>query len=281
MWSCTTELQNGSLKLEPLSASLVRSVAAVAAQASVATVTSPPMAVTGDVHLGMSTGHPYTPPTRPSPNHTPDSKLPAYDRGVRYFSLTESGESRTPEAYSPPPAEAFGQSVPGRGVAVGAPANEQRQEEESGWRDKIGFAEPPHAFPRTHTLTHAHGRGETEPSRQPEQEREKGRERQREWEREQEQEHRREKESALIPRRGYLSPDAFPAEPAEGVLSGGGPDSVQASPVPPPDSLLHVFMELALCTGVRSFWNRKGPSPNCPTKLEVWNGPESLGLLKH
>ncbi|KAI4879059.1 hypothetical protein NFI96_014962 [Prochilodus magdalenae] len=48
-----------------------------------------------------------------------------------------------------------------------------------------------------------------------------------------------------------------------------------------PDSLLHVFMELALCTGVRSCWNRKGPSPNCPTKLGAWNGPESLGLLKH
>ncbi|KAI4878505.1 hypothetical protein NFI96_029732 [Prochilodus magdalenae] len=31
-----------------------------------------------------------------------------------------------------------------------------------------------------------------------------------------------------------------------------------------PDSLIHVFMELALCTGVRSCWNRKGPSPNCP-----------------
>ncbi|KAI4877753.1 hypothetical protein NFI96_007850 [Prochilodus magdalenae] len=33
-----------------------------------------------------------------------------------------------------------------------------------------------------------------------------------------------------------------------------------------PDSLIHVFMELALCTGVRSCWNRKGPSPNCPHK---------------
>ncbi|KAI4872673.1 hypothetical protein NFI96_021153 [Prochilodus magdalenae] len=34
-----------------------------------------------------------------------------------------------------------------------------------------------------------------------------------------------------------------------------------------PDSLIRVFMELALCTGVRSCWNRKGPSPNCPHKV--------------
>ncbi|XP_066508025.1 supervillin-like isoform X2 [Hoplias malabaricus] len=187
------QLQNGSLKLEPLSASLVRSVAAVTAQASVATVTSPSMAMTGDVHLGMSTALPYAPPAHPSPNQPPDNKLPAYDRGVRYFSLTESGENRTPEICSPPPAEAFSQPAQGRGVAVVSSASEQKQEEESGWRGKIGFAEPSHAFPHTHT----------EQIRQPE------RDRQREWERELEAEQRREKESALIPRRGYLSPEAF------------------------------------------------------------------------
>ncbi|XP_051526065.1 uncharacterized protein LOC127424703 [Myxocyprinus asiaticus] len=30
-----------------------------------------------------------------------------------------------------------------------------------------------------------------------------------------------------------------------------------------PNSLIHVFMDLALCTGAQSCWNRKGPSPNC------------------
>ena len=30
-----------------------------------------------------------------------------------------------------------------------------------------------------------------------------------------------------------------------------------------PDSLIHVFIDLALCTGARSCWSRKGPSPNC------------------
>ena len=119
------------------------------------------MAVTGDVHLGMSTALPHTPPTHPSPNQQPDNKLPAYERGVRYFSLTESGENRTPEIYSPPPAEALGQSAQGKGVAGAVPANEQKQEEERGWGAKIGFAAPPHAFPRTPPIPPAHARGRT------------------------------------------------------------------------------------------------------------------------
>ena len=32
---------------------------------------------------------------------------------------------------------------------------------------------------------------------------------------------------------------------------------------------IHVFMDLALCTGAQSCWNRKGPSPNCSHK--VWS----------
>ncbi|XP_072524581.1 supervillin isoform X2 [Salminus brasiliensis] len=216
------QLQNGSLKLEPLSASLVRSVAAVTAQASVATVTSPTMAVTGDVHLGMPTTLPCAPPTQPSPSQLPDNKLPAYERGVRYFSLTESGENRTPEICSPPPAETLHQSPQAKGVDLAVRANEQKREEESGWRGKIGFAEPPHAFPHTHTLahtlSHAHGRGETKQSRQPEPEGEgeRGRERQREWERVEDREQKREKDSPLVPKGGYLSPEAFQTEQACG-----------------------------------------------------------------
>ncbi|XP_058230352.1 uncharacterized protein LOC131343021 isoform X2 [Hemibagrus wyckioides] len=30
-----------------------------------------------------------------------------------------------------------------------------------------------------------------------------------------------------------------------------------------PDSVIHVFMDLALCTGAQSCWKRKGPAPNC------------------
>ena len=34
-----------------------------------------------------------------------------------------------------------------------------------------------------------------------------------------------------------------------------------------PNSLIHVFMDLALCTGAQSCWNRKKPSPNCSHKV--------------
>ena len=34
-----------------------------------------------------------------------------------------------------------------------------------------------------------------------------------------------------------------------------------------PNSLIHVFMDLALCTGAQSCWKRKGPSPNCSHKV--------------
>ncbi|KAG7317169.1 hypothetical protein KOW79_019467 [Hemibagrus wyckioides] len=36
-----------------------------------------------------------------------------------------------------------------------------------------------------------------------------------------------------------------------------------------PNSLIHDFMDLALCTGVQSCWNRKGSSPNSSHK--VWS----------
>ncbi|XP_049332842.1 supervillin isoform X4 [Astyanax mexicanus] len=230
-------LQNGSVKLEPLSASLVRSVGAVATQASVATVTSPSVAVTGDLHSGMPTPLPHAPPTQASPNQQPDNKLPPYERGVRYFSLTESAGNRTPGIQSPPPAELLHQSPQGRGVDVPLRANEQRQEEESGWRGRIGSAEPPHALPHTpltlahtlsHALSHAHGRGEskTSSSRQPEGEREGGRERAREQrEAREQQQQRREKDGSLVPRGGYLSPDAFQVE-----QGGNRADVVEPSP---------------------------------------------------
>ena len=34
-----------------------------------------------------------------------------------------------------------------------------------------------------------------------------------------------------------------------------------------PNYLIHVFMDLALCTGAQSCWNRKGQSPNCSHKV--------------
>ncbi|XP_031666581.1 supervillin isoform X3 [Oncorhynchus kisutch] len=89
------QLQNGDrVKLEPLSVSLVRSVASVSSQRSVATVTTVNSGM-GD-HLGKSTAVPYNPP---APTTT------TLDRGgVRYFSLTQGGDSSSvpePDVYSP------------------------------------------------------------------------------------------------------------------------------------------------------------------------------------
>uniref|UniRef100_A0A673I3F3 Supervillin n=1 Tax=Sinocyclocheilus rhinocerous TaxID=307959 RepID=A0A673I3F3_9TELE len=102
------QLQNGSVKLEPLSASLVRSVTAVTAQASVATVISASPSMTADVRMGISAAPPTT---QASPNQAVSAPFPSYERGVRYFSLTESGERPTPDVQSPRPAELPGQSA--------------------------------------------------------------------------------------------------------------------------------------------------------------------------
>uniref|UniRef100_A0A8C2A6S0 Supervillin n=1 Tax=Cyprinus carpio TaxID=7962 RepID=A0A8C2A6S0_CYPCA len=90
------------------------------------------------------------------------AQLPAYERGVRYFSLTESGEKPTPDVQSPPPEEQPVQSVYGKGVA-----------NESGWMGRLGYLggeEKETELPgvtsllRTHALRHTppHGRGDAD-----------------------------------------------------------------------------------------------------------------------
>lgn len=184
--------------MEPLSASLVRSVTAVTAQASVATVTSASPSMTADVRMGISTGPPTT---QASPNQAVSAQLPSYERGVRYFSLTESGEKPTPDVQSPPPTEQPSQSAYGKGVA-----------DESGRRGRLGYlgreerdTELPSATtpPHTHVLRHTppHSRGDAELSGPRE----------------------REKESAPVSQGGYLSPDAHQTARGSGtraVVSG-------------------------------------------------------------
>ncbi|XP_059419090.1 supervillin-like isoform X7 [Carassius carassius] len=176
------QLQNGSKKLEPLSASLVRSVTAVTAQTSVATVTSASPSMTTDVPVGISMA---LPTTQASPNQVISAQFPAYERGVQYFSLSESGEKCTPDVQSPPPTEQPGQSVYSKDVG-----------DESGQRGRLGYlgreernTELPSvtSLPHTHALRHTppHGRGDTELSGQRE----------------------REKESTPVSQGGYLSPD--------------------------------------------------------------------------
>ncbi|XP_052404148.1 supervillin isoform X2 [Carassius gibelio] len=177
------QLQNGNVKLEPLSASLVRSVTAVTTQASVATVISASPSMTADVRMGISAAPPTT---QASPNQAVSAQLPPYERGVRYFSLTESGERPTPDVQSPPPAELPGQSAYSKGVA-----------DESGQRGRLGYLSreerdivPPSVTspPHTHALRHTppHGRGDAELSGPRE----------------------REKEGTPVSQGGYLSPHA-------------------------------------------------------------------------
>ncbi|XP_053529834.1 supervillin isoform X7 [Ictalurus punctatus] len=227
------QLQNGGLKLEPLSASLVRSVAAVTAQASVAMVTSLSMAIPADAHTETCpalshTPTPAAPPNLLSPNQSPHDKLRSYDRGVRYFSLTESGENCAPETCSPPPPEGPIQPAQGKGLAVRVSANEQKQEEVHGCR--LGLAEsgdpkPPHVFNQlahthstTHTLLHTHGEREAGliSQKEREQEREHDRVRQQDWEREKDKIH---------VSQGYLSPDAVQTEHST-VVASGAPETV-------------------------------------------------------
>lgn len=169
--------------MEPLSASLVRSVAAVTAQPSVATVTSASPSLTTDVRMGISAA---LPTTQASPNQAVSAQLPAYERGVRYFSLTESGEKPTPDVQSPPPSEQPGQLAYDKGVA-----------DESGRRGRPGYlsreerdTELPSATspPHTHALRHTppHGRGDAELSGP----------------------RAREKEGTPVSQGGYLSSDA-------------------------------------------------------------------------
>uniref|UniRef100_A0A673YB65 Supervillin n=1 Tax=Salmo trutta TaxID=8032 RepID=A0A673YB65_SALTR len=144
------QLQNGGggVKLEPLSASLVRSVAAVTSQVSVATVTTATSSGS-NVHLGKSTAVPYNHP----PTTTTTTTTTTQERGgVRYFSLTKGGDSSSfpePDLYSPGPPlseQQPQQQVHGRGAGErggdsgGAPGasrsftgHREREEEEDVW----------------------------------------------------------------------------------------------------------------------------------------------------
>ncbi|XP_008297835.1 supervillin isoform X2 [Stegastes partitus] len=88
----------GEIKLEPLSASLVRSVAAVTSQASVTTVTMAPSSSGGGddgdgLRLGKSTAAPYIPAQQQASSGAGFHQ----ERALRYFSMTQSGDPGHPE----------------------------------------------------------------------------------------------------------------------------------------------------------------------------------------
>ncbi|XP_067330432.1 supervillin-like isoform X4 [Channa argus] len=80
----------GEIKLEPLSASLVHSVAAVTSRALVTTVTMTPGSVADDdgIRLGKSTAVSYIPAQQPASSTTSSHQ----ERALRYLSMTQSGD---------------------------------------------------------------------------------------------------------------------------------------------------------------------------------------------
>ncbi|XP_045907637.1 supervillin-like isoform X3 [Micropterus dolomieu] len=132
------QLKNaGEIKLEPLTASLVRSVAAVTSQASVTAVTIAPGGSGDDVGLrpGKSTAIPYIPAQQQASSTTSSHQ----ERALRYFSMTQSGDPGHPE-----PERNSSPLLPESRERVGAPlapagsAGHRQQGEavEEGWRER-------------------------------------------------------------------------------------------------------------------------------------------------
>lgn len=132
------QLKNGGeIKLEPLSASLVRSVAAVTSQASVTTVTkaSGSSAADDDLRLEKSTAIAYIPAQQQASRSTGIHQ----EREPKYFSMTQSGDPCHPEPELNSSAHPFAESREKFG-APPAPTSstDHRQEEEVRGRQQGG-----------------------------------------------------------------------------------------------------------------------------------------------
>ncbi|KAM7400120.1 hypothetical protein PAMA_004698 [Pampus argenteus] len=131
------QLKNGGkIKLEPLSASLVRSVAAVTSQASV-TMTPGSSGISDDGCLrpGKSTAIPYIPAQQQASSTTSSHQ----ERALKYFSMTQSGDPGHPE-----PELNSSPLLPESPERVGAPPvptsstghRRQGEAEAESWRDR-------------------------------------------------------------------------------------------------------------------------------------------------
>uniref|UniRef100_A0A668W255 HP domain-containing protein n=1 Tax=Oreochromis aureus TaxID=47969 RepID=A0A668W255_OREAU len=129
---------SGEIKLEPLSASLVRSVAAVTSQASVAMVTKASGSSAGDddgLRLEKSTAVTYIPAQQQASSSTSIHQ----ERAPKYFSMTQSGDPGHPE----PELNSSPHPFPESREKFGAPpaptsSTDHRQEEESRRAPKEG-----------------------------------------------------------------------------------------------------------------------------------------------
>ncbi|XP_039870137.1 supervillin-like isoform X7 [Simochromis diagramma] len=122
---------SGEIKLEPLSASLVRSVAAVTSQASIAMVTKASGSIAGDddgLRLEKSTAVTYIPAQQQASSSTSIHQ----ERAPKYFSMTQSGDPGHPESELNSSPHPFPESQEKFG-APPAPTSstDHRQEEES------------------------------------------------------------------------------------------------------------------------------------------------------
>ncbi|XP_029310174.1 supervillin-like isoform X3 [Cottoperca gobio] len=130
----------GEIKLEPLSASLIRSVAAVTSQASVTTVTITPgssgVGEDDSLRPGKSTAIPYIPAQQQAASNTSSHQ----ERALRYFSMTQSGDPGHPE-----PELNSSPLLPDSRQRVGAPPpaptssaghRQHREAVEEGWRER-------------------------------------------------------------------------------------------------------------------------------------------------
>ncbi|XP_040910366.1 supervillin isoform X2 [Toxotes jaculatrix] len=87
----------GEIKLEPLSASLVRSVAAVTSQASVTTVTMTPGSSSAGNDDGLRPGKSTATPYIPAQQQASSTLSSHQERALRYFSMTQSRDPGHPE----------------------------------------------------------------------------------------------------------------------------------------------------------------------------------------
>ncbi|XP_053294533.1 supervillin [Pleuronectes platessa] len=128
----------GEIRVEPLSASLVRSVAAVTSQAAVAPVTikrgSSSVCDDDGLRPGKSAAFPYIPAQQQASSNTSSHQ----ERALRYFSMTQSGDPGRPE-----PELTSSPLLPESQERVGAPPapistaahRQQREAVEEGWRE--------------------------------------------------------------------------------------------------------------------------------------------------
>nr|XP_043878383.1 supervillin-like isoform X12 [Solea senegalensis] len=130
----------GEIKLEPLSASLVRSVAAVTAQAAVTMVTMTPgsTGVGDDDSLGKATTYPCI----PAQQQASSNAISHQERALRYFSMTQNGDPGhpEPEPSSSPLVSENHERVEAPPAPISSAGHRQQREEvvkeEEGWSEQ-------------------------------------------------------------------------------------------------------------------------------------------------